>query len=84
MKLLRLLAIFVVAASHLIPDTWAQGAGDYPNKPIRIYTGSAGGSNDAAARLIAQGISGPLGQQVIVDNRAAGGPGAVSIRGAHA
>ena len=42
---------------------------NYPGKPIRIYTGNAGGGNDAAARLIAQGISGPLGQPVIVENR---------------
>ena len=41
----------------------------YPSKPIRLYTGSPGGSNDSAARLIAQGISGPLGQPVVVDNR---------------
>ena len=45
---------------------------DYPNKPVRIVTSSAGGSSDFTARLVAQGISGPLGQQVIVDNRASG------------
>ena len=44
----------------------------YPNKPIRIFTGSVGSSGDFTARLIAQGLSGPLGQQVIVENRAAG------------
>ena len=43
---------------------------DYPNKPIRIVTAAAGGANDFTARLIAQGISGPLGQAVIIDNRA--------------
>ena len=42
---------------------------NFPTKPIHIFTGSAGGSNDAAARLISSGISGPLGQQVIVENR---------------
>ena len=41
----------------------------YPNKPIRIFTAEVGGSGDLVARLIAQGISGPLGQPVIVDNR---------------
>ncbi len=46
---------------------------DYPNKPIRIITGSAGGGNDFVSRLIAQGISSALGQPVVVDNR----PGAV-------
>jgi tripartite-type tricarboxylate transporter receptor subunit TctC len=41
----------------------------YPSKPIRIITGAPGGGNDFAARMVAQGISGPLGQTVIVDNR---------------
>ena len=43
---------------------------NYPSKPIRIVTSPAGGGNDFPARLIARAISGPLGQQVIVDNRA--------------
>ena len=41
----------------------------YPNKPVRIITSEIGGDSDFGARLIAQGISGALGQQVIVDNR---------------
>ena len=41
----------------------------YPNKTIRILAGGVGGGTDIAARLIAQGISGPLGQPVIVENR---------------
>jgi tripartite-type tricarboxylate transporter receptor subunit TctC len=44
----------------------AQG---YPAKPIRIITSPPGGGNDLPARLVAQGISGGLGQQVVVDNR---------------
>ena len=43
---------------------------EYPNKPIRILAGGAGGGSDFDARQVAQGISGPLGQSVIVDNRA--------------
>lgn len=42
----------------------------YPVKPIRIVTSLAGGGNDFKSRLIAQGIAEPLGQPVIVDNRA--------------
>ncbi len=30
---------------------------DYPNKPIRIVTSTAGGGTDVMARLIAQGLS---------------------------
>lgn len=44
-------------------------AQSYPSKPIRIVTAGVGGGGDFAARLIAHGISGPLGQQVVVDNR---------------
>src|SRR3990172_7129359 len=45
---------------------------DFPNKPIRIVTSAPGGGTDVVARLIAQGLTGPLGQQVIVDNRGSG------------
>ncbi len=44
---------------------------EYPNKPIRIYTSTAGGGTDFATRIIAQGLTGPLGQPVIVENRVA-------------
>ncbi len=42
---------------------------DYPNKTIRIYSNQPGGVFDFLARVIAQGLTGPLGQPVIVDNR---------------
>ena len=42
---------------------------NYPNKSIRIVTSEVGGGSDLGARIIAQGISGPLGQPVIVENR---------------
>ena len=50
---------------------WAGAAlsQEYPGRPVRIVTAPAGGGNDFSARLVARGISGPLGQQVIVDNR---------------
>ena len=41
----------------------------YPSKPVRIVTSPAGGGNDFPARLIARALTGPLGQQFIVDNR---------------
>src|SRR5688572_24985585 len=49
-------------------------AQDYPIKPIRIITAAAGGSSDAAARFIVQGVTDSLGQPVIVDNRPSGVP----------
>ena len=53
-------------------------AQSYPNKPIRWivpYTG--GGITDVVTRVVTQKMSGPLGQQIVVDNR----PGANSILG---
>src|SRR5262245_133108 len=54
-------------------------AQDFPNRPLRIVLGSVGGGNDLMARVIAQGIAGPLGQPVIVDNRASGGTVPVDV-----
>jgi tripartite-type tricarboxylate transporter receptor subunit TctC len=56
---------------------WALGASavrsqDYPSKPVRIITSGAGGGSDLVSRLVAQGISGSLGQPVIVENRGSG------------
>src|SRR5690349_12642241 len=45
---------------------------DYPSKPIRMITTAAGGGGDFTTRQVAQGVTGPLGQTIIVDNRASG------------
>ncbi|MDB5850712.1 MAG: transporter substrate-binding protein [Rhodoferax sp.] len=48
-------------------------ADDYPNKPIKIVVGfAAGGLTDQIARLVANGLSQRIGQQVIVENKAGG------------
>lgn len=62
-----------VIASLVLPFVSAGTAlsQEYPTKPVRIVTSPAGGGNDFPARLVARGISGALGQQVIVDNRPA-------------
>ena len=47
---------------------WSQ---EYPVKPVRLIVPfPAGGGSDLIARVTAQKISGALGQQVVVDNRA--------------
>jgi len=51
----------------------------YPNKVIRIVTAEPGGGNELAARLMAQGLTGLLGQQVIVESRG-GGSGSIAIQ----
>jgi tripartite-type tricarboxylate transporter receptor subunit TctC len=49
-------------------------AEDYPIKPIRLIVPfPAGGSTDAAARLVAAKISARLGQQMVIDNRPGAG-----------
>jgi len=47
-------------------------AQEFPTRPVRIVTSAVGGTTDLVARLIAQGLTASLGQQVIVDNRPTG------------
>jgi tripartite-type tricarboxylate transporter receptor subunit TctC len=49
-----------------------EAAQNYPIRPVRIVTSETGGGTDFAARVIAQELSPPLGQPVIVENRGAG------------
>ena len=64
-------ALLVVGAPAIAQDA-------YPVKPIRVITAEAGGGLDVAARIIAQGLTHNLGQQVVVDNRG-GASGAIAI-----
>jgi tripartite-type tricarboxylate transporter receptor subunit TctC len=66
------IAAMVVGAGIAVAQTSATSAQTYPNKPIRIVTPEIGGSQDVAARILSQGLAGPLGHPVIVDNRASG------------
>ena len=46
----------------------------YPDRPIRLLVPyAAGGGTDAVARVIAQGMTEQLGQQVVVENNGTAG-----------
>jgi tripartite-type tricarboxylate transporter receptor subunit TctC len=60
----------------------AARAQSYPTKPIRfIVPFPAGGSTDVGARLIAEHLSGTLGQQVYVENKS-GANGTIGVEAA--
>lgn len=73
---LKTIVCGVLAGLNLIGAHPAYGQ-TYPNKPIRMITSPVGGGSDLISRLIARGISAPLGQQVIVDNRGGVIPGEI-------
>jgi len=74
-----LISRFVVAVLVVLGAGGVSGQ-DYPNRPIRIVCAPPGGGSDFVARQIAQGISGPLGQPLIVDNRPAAVQGEVLVK----
>ena len=60
----------------------AAAQGDYPNKTVTLVVPyPPGGGVDVLARVVAEKLSGVLGQQAIVDNRV-GGSGLVGTRAA--
>ncbi|MFL6663673.1 MAG: tripartite tricarboxylate transporter substrate binding protein, partial [Rhizobacter sp.] len=80
---LHLLALAAwCAASGLPHAAWAQAAGAWPNRPVRIVVPfTPGGTTDILARALAPELSRAFGQQFIVDNKpgAGGNLGAAEV-----
>ena len=67
LKIFRLCVGIVACINLLVFDSLAQ---DYPVRPVRMVVGfSPGGISDVLARLVAQKLSEPLGQPVLIENR---------------
>ena len=78
MKMRLMVQVLSVAIMALLAG--AVSSQDYPTKAIRMVAPEPGGGNEVAGRIIAQGLSGVLGQQVVMENRgAAGGTIAAAI-----
>jgi tripartite-type tricarboxylate transporter receptor subunit TctC len=69
-----LIAAAALASALLAAHGAAQAQQAWPTKPVRLVVPFApGGTTDIIARVVAEKINGPLGQTMIVENKAGGG-----------
>ena len=67
-------AIAIAAAAWPLAARAEPPAIDYPTRPITLVVPySAGGGNDAIARVVAERMSRTLGQQIVIENRGGAG-----------
>lgn len=75
------LAATAIATSGAGPQAWAQGPGNWPEKPVRLVLSQPPGSGpDTIARLLSDRIARSIGQSIVVENK----PGGQNIIGAQA
>lgn len=78
MPLLKVVRQSLLLVTLSVAAVSALAEGPYPQRPIRLIVAYApGGGTDILSRLLAQALTGALGQQVVVDNR----PGANAMIG---
>ena len=71
-------ALALLALAPAVPAAAADAVKDYPSRPIRMIVPNAPGSSvDTLSRIVGNGLSQVLGQQVVLDNR----PGAAGVIG---
>jgi len=69
----KVTGVLFAAASLLVVSLPVAGQA-YPSKPVRmIIPFGAGGATDVVIRIVANKLSEPLGQQVVIDNRTGAG-----------
>src|SRR5258707_2910078 len=74
-----------LAAIVAAGGAYAQSAGTYPNRSVRVLVGfTAGGPSDVIARIVAQKVSEAWGQQVYVENLPGAGGNTASAQAAKA
>jgi tripartite-type tricarboxylate transporter receptor subunit TctC len=76
-NVLNAVVAFVIGSTTTVSVFGAAAAESYPNRPVRLVTGSPGSTSDIVARFIAQKLSERWTRTVVVDNR----PGAGGIIG---
>ena len=76
-----LAAMLLAAAAVLLALPPGASAQNWPTRPVRIVVPfPPGGNTDALARITAERLSGPMGQQFVVENRA-GAAGMIGSEG---
>jgi tripartite-type tricarboxylate transporter receptor subunit TctC len=71
----------LVLVAAVVPGGHVQAAGDYPNKPVRVFLPyGPGGAGDLTVRLLADKLSQSLKQPFVIENR----PGAGGIAASRA
>jgi tripartite-type tricarboxylate transporter receptor subunit TctC len=75
------IAMLVTLVAAIATATPPAAGETYPSRPITLVIPlPPGGTNDIMARAVADKLSAALGQQVVIENRAAGGSGTVGTR----